>query len=198
MIQHLVFPMSAVEIMKLLSVILTREKQDSLDEELRKYGKATNWTIKQIMKRHLTTPAKTLEVLREPFAEEFDTREQYFQDVAKTARVEISNQRKLAKTIRSMRDKTPFFKPNRMILSQPLIRLSEKAVTISTLDGKKLAIPFDKRSRNRLIERIQSILRGQKPGEINRKYGRIRITWNKEGFADIDVQTVISDGPRND
>ena len=198
MIQHLVFPMSAVEIMKLLSVILTREKQDSLDEELRKYGKATNWTIKQIMKRHLTTPAKTLEVLREPFAEEFDTREQYFQDVAKTARVEISNQRKLAKTIRSMRDKTPFFKPNRMILSQPLIRLSEKAVTISTLDGKKLAIPFDKRSRNRLIEKIQSILRGQKPGEINRKYGRIRITWNKEGFADIDVQTVISDGPRND
>jgi hypothetical protein len=94
-----------------------------------------------------------------------------------------------------MRDKAPFFKPGRMILSQPLIRLSEKAVTLSIPDGTKLALPFDKRSRNRLIEKIQLILRGEKPDAINRKYGRIRITWNKEGFADIDVQAMISDGP---
>ncbi|MFW9842400.1 MAG: hypothetical protein ACFFES_15990 [Candidatus Thorarchaeota archaeon] len=187
--------MTAVQILKLLSVTLTREKQDILEKELGKYGKATNWTIKQILKQHLTAPVKTMDVLRDSFTEQFDKRDQYFQDVVKTARVEISNHRKLAKTVRSMRDKTPFFKPGRMILSQPLLRLSEKAVTLSIPDGTKLAIPFDKRSRNRLIEKIQSILRGEKSGEINRKYGRIRITWNKEGFADIDIRAIISDNP---
>ena len=191
-------PMSTVEILKLLSVTLTRDKQDVLMEELQRYGKAANWTIKQVLKQHLTSPTKAVEVLRDPFVEQFDKREQYFQDVLKTARVEISNHRKMAKTVRSMRDKTPFFRPERMILSQPLIKLSEKAVTISIRDGSRLAVPFDKRSRNRLIEKIQSVLRGEKPGETNRKYGRIRITWNKEGFADIDIRTKTSDGPRND
>jgi len=190
--------MSTVEILKLLSVTLTRDKQDVLMEELQRYGKAANWTIKQVLKQHLTSPTKAVEVLREPFVEQFDKREQYFQDVLKTARVEISNHRKMAKTVRSMRDKTPFFRPERMILSQPLIKLSEKAVTISIRDGSRLAVPFDKRSRNRLIEKIQSVLRGEKTGEINRKYGRIRITWNKEGFADIDIRTKTSDSPRND
>jgi hypothetical protein len=94
-----------------------------------------------------------------------------------------------------MRDKTPFFRPGRMILSQPIVKLSEKAVTLSIPNGGKLAIPFDKRSRNRLIDKIRSILRGEKPDEINRKYGRVRITWNKEGFADIDVQSMTSDSP---
>lgn len=197
-IPHLVVPMSTVEILKLLSVTLTRDKQDVLMEELQRYGKAANWTIKQVLKQHLTSPTKAVEVLREPFVEQFDKREQYFQDVLKTARVEISNHRKMAKTVRSMRDKTPFFRPERMILSQPLIKLSEKAVTISIRDGSRLAVPFDKRSRNRLIEKIQSVLRGEKTGEINRKYGRIRITWNKEGFADIDIRTKTSDSPRND
>jgi hypothetical protein len=187
--------MSTVEILKLLSVTLTRDKQDLLEVELEKYAKATNWTIKQILRQHLTSPTKTIETLGESFAEQFDRREQYIQDVVKTARVEISDHRKLAENVPSMRNKTPFFKPGRMILSQPLIRLSEKAVTISIPDGSKLAVPFDKRSRNRLIEKIQTILRGEKPDVINRKYGRIRITWNKEGFADIDIRASISDGP---
>ncbi len=184
--------MSDVEILKLLSVTLTREKQDVLEEEIQKYGAATNWTIRQILKQHLTGPTKTVETLQNTFFEKYDKRIQYMEDVVKTARVEISNHRKMTKTVRSMRDKPPFFKPGRLILSQPIIRLSEKAVTLSTSDDGRLAIPFDKRSRNRLAERIALILRNEKPGEINRRYGRIRITWNREGFADIDIRAMLS------
>lgn len=187
-----VVSMSDVEILKLLSVTLTREKQDVLEEEIQKYGAATNWTIRQILKQHLTGPTKTVEKLQNIFFEKYDKRIQYMEDVVKTARVEISNHRKMTKTVRSMRDKPPFFKPGRLILSQPIIRLSEKAVTLSTSDDGRLAIPFDKRSRNRLAERIALILRNEKPGEINRRYGRIRITWNREGFADIDIRAMLS------
>lgn len=187
--------MSDVEILKLLSVTLTRDKQDVLEEELQRYSKATNWTIKQILKQHLTSPTKTIETLQDSFTDQFDGRSQYFRDIVKTARVEISDHRKMAETVRGMKDKTPFFKPGRMILSQPLVRLSERAVSLSVPNGSKLAIPFDKRSRNRLAEKIKAILRGEKPEQINRKYGRIRITWNKEGFADIDVRARILDNP---
>ncbi|MHA2359643.1 MAG: hypothetical protein ACXAB5_05185, partial [Candidatus Thorarchaeota archaeon] len=107
----------------------------------------------------------------------------------------ISTHRNKSKIIRSMRDKTPFFKPNRIILSQPVIKLSKRAVTLSIADGSVLAIPFDKRSRNRLVEKIEAILKNEKPGVINRNYGRIRITWNKEGFADVDVRAMLSKNP---
>jgi hypothetical protein len=187
--------MSEVEILKLLSVTLTRDKQDVLDEELQRYGKATNWTIKQIVKQHLPSTGKTVSALQDSFAEKFDRRGHYLRDVVKTARVEISDHRKMAETIRSMKDKTPFFRPGRLILSQPLIKLSERAVTLSIPDGSFLAIPFDKRSRNRLAEKIEVVLRGEKPDQVNRKYGRIRITWNKEGFADIDVRVKASHSP---
>jgi hypothetical protein len=180
--------MQDIEILKLLSVTLSREKQDILEEELRKYGAATNWTIKQIQKLTLSTRSKTFEALQDEFATKFDKRRTYLEDVVKTASVEINQHRKLAKTIRSMRDKSPYFKPGRLILSQPIIRLDEKAVTLTLTDGSLLPIPFDKRSRNRLAEKIAMILRGTKEGEINRKYSRIRITWNKEGFADIDIR----------
>ena len=106
----------------------------------------------------------------------------------KTASVEIAQHRKLAETVRSMRDKTPFFKPGRLIFSQPIVRLSEKAITLTLPDESLLPIPFDKRSRNRLADKLTSILRGSKEGEINKKYDRVRITWNKEGFADIDIR----------
>jgi hypothetical protein len=89
-----------------------------------------------------------------------------------------------------MRNKTPFFKPGRLILSQPIVKLDEKAVTLTLADNSILPIPFDKRSRNRLAEKIAAILRGVEEKEINRNYGRIRITWNKEGFADIDIRAV--------
>lgn len=191
--------MSDVDILKLLSVTLTRDKQDVLEEELQRYGKATNWTIKQIVKQqHLTSTAKAVAALQVSFSEQFDRRDSYFRDVVKTARVEISDHRKMAETIRSMKNKTPFFRPGRMILSQPLIKLSEKAVILSTRDGSMLAVPFDKRSRNRLVEKIKVILRGDRPERINRNYGRIRITWNKEGFADIDIRAKVSDGPGHD
>jgi len=180
--------MQDIEILKLLSVTLSREKQDILDEELRRYGAATNWTIKQILKLGLFSRTKTFETLQNDFTARFDKRRTYLEDVVKTASVEITQHRKLAKTIRSMRDKTPFFKPGRLILSQPILKLDEKAVTLTLADGSLLPIPFDKRSRNRLAEKITMILRGVKEGEINRKYSRIRITWNKEGFADIDIR----------
>lgn len=182
--------MQEVEILKLLSVTLTRDKQILLEEELQKYGAATNWTIKQILKRGLSSKSKTLETLQDDFAAKYDQRRKYLEDVVKTASVEITQHRKLANTVRSMRDKIPFFKPGRLILSQPLVRLDTKAVTLTLTDGSLLPIPFDKRSRNRLTDKILAILRGVKEGEINRNYGRVRITWNKEGFADIDIRAV--------
>ena len=181
--------MQDVEILKLLSVSLTREKQDLLEEELQKYGAATNWTIKQILKQKLTSRAKTFKVLQDDFTNKYDKRRRYLEDVVKTASVEITQHRNLAKNIPSMRDKTPFLKPGRLILSQPIVRLDEKAVTLTLPDRRVLPIPFDKRSRNRLAEKITAILRSSKEGEVNKNYGRIRITWNKEGFANIDIRS---------
>jgi len=189
--------MKDVEILKLLSVTLTRDKQILLEEELQKYGAATNWTIKQILKKSLSSRKKTLEVLRDDFASKYDKRINYLEDVVKTASVEITQHRKLAETVRSMRDKTPFFKPGRLMFSQPIVRLDEKAVTLTLSDGSLLPIPFDKRSRNRLSDKISAILRGAKEGEINRNYGRIRITWNREGFADIDIRAEKIRSPSN-
>jgi hypothetical protein len=185
--------MKDVEILKLLSITLRREKQILLEEELQKYGAATNWTIKQILKLHLSSRAKAAEVLQEDFSERYDKRRVYLEDVVRTAGAEITRHRKLAKTIRSMRDKTPFFKPSRLILSQPILKLDEKAVTLTLADGSLLPIPFDKRSRNRLADKITRILRESKEGVVNRKYGRIRISWNKEGFADIDIHAIKQD-----
>ena len=185
-----VLSMQDVEILKLLSVTLTREKQHILEGELQKYGAATNWTIKQILKQHLSSRKTTMQVLQEDFADKFDKRRKYLADVVKTASVEITEHRKLAETIRSMRDKTPFFKPGRLIHSQPIVRLDEKVVTLTLPDKSLLPIPFDKRSRNRLSEKISDILKGSKEGTINKKYGRIRIIWNKEGFADIAIRVL--------
>lgn len=182
--------MQDVEILKMLSVTLSREKQDVLEKELQKYGASTNWTIKQILKRKLSSRSKTFELLQDEFASKYDRRRSYFEDVVKTASVEITQHRKLAETIRSMREKTPFFKPGRLILSQPIVRLDERAITLTLADNSLLPIPFDKRSRNRLVDKIAAILKGSREGEINRKYGRVRITWNKEGFADIDIRAV--------
>lgn len=182
--------MQDIELLKLLSVTLSREKQDILEEELQKYGAATNWTIKQILKQNLSSRSKTFAALKDEFAAKYDKRHGYLKDVVKTASVEITQHRNLVETIRSMRNKTPFFKPGRLILSQPIVKLDEKAVTLTLADNSILPIPFDKRSRNRLAEKIAAILRGVEEKEINRNYSRIRITWNKEGFADIDIRAV--------
>lgn len=189
--------MHDVEILKLLSVTLTRDKQSLLEDELRKYGDATNWTIKQILKQRLSSKSRTIEVLLDNFSIKFDKRRSYLEDVVKTASAEITKHRKLAKTIRSMKDKTPFFKPGRLIFSQPIVRLSDKAVTLTLSDGSVLPIPFDKRSRNRVADKISAILRGAKEGNLNRNYDRIRITWNREGFADIDIRARKQDSMNN-
>jgi len=190
LISKTVFSMHNIEILKLLSVSLTRDKQSILEEELQKYGAATNWTIKQILKKGLSSRSRTIEELQDNFSIMFDKRNTYLDDVVKTASAEITKHRKLAKTIRTMRDKTPFFKPGRLIFSQPIVKLSDKAVTLTLSDGSLLPIPFDKRSRNRVAEKISAILRGSREGEVNRNYDRIRITWNKEGFADIDIRAM--------
>jgi hypothetical protein len=185
--------MKDFEILKLLSITLRREKQILLEGELQKYGAATNWAIKQILKMHLSSRIKATEVLQDDFSERYDKRRAYLEDVVRTAGAEITRHRKLARTIRSMRDKTPFFKPSQIILSQPIVRLDENAITLTLADGGLLPIPFDKRSRNRQADKIAGILRGSKEGVINRRYGRIRISWNKEGFADIDIRATKQD-----
>ena len=59
--------MQDVEVLKLLSVTLSREKQDILQEELRKYGAATNWTIKQILKQTFVSNLAIIKYFAELF-----------------------------------------------------------------------------------------------------------------------------------
>ena len=170
------------EIIKLSSVTLTREKQDRIEKELQMYADATNWTIRVILKRDIATAKKAVELLQAEFAERFDSRIDYLRDVVKTARVEIGRHRRLAKTIRTMRDKMPFYKSNRAILSNPIVNVSEKALTLTTCDGVELHIPFDKRSRNRVLGTLKVLSQNKE------KLGRVRLTWKKEGYVDIDIR----------
>jgi hypothetical protein len=82
-----------------------------------------------------------------------------------------------------MRDKAPVFRTGRMIFSQPIVSVNEKGLQLQTAEREGVPIPFDKRSRNRLIEELESIVRGRTA------YGRVRMTWNKEGYMDIDIRT---------
>jgi hypothetical protein len=194
-------PESKVEILKLLSVTLTRDKQALLLEEFKRYTTATNWVIKAILKNHLRGPIKIKEAIEDEFAKEYDSRPVYLDNVIMSARAEIARHNKLALTIRSYRDKTPFFRSGRMILSQPIMNLRDKGVILKLPDRTEIAIPYDKRSRNRLAPRISAILRGEprKPDAsgtmpLNKRYERIRLTWNSEGFVDIDVRAIIPEG----
>ena len=148
------------------------------------YADATNWMIRIILKRRIATAQKAVELLQEEFAERFDSRIDYLRDVVKTARVEIGRHRNFAKTIRTMRDKTPFFKSNRAIFSNSIVSISGKAVTVATFDDIELHIPFDKRSRNRFATTLQSL--SQNPDRL----GRVRLTWKKEGYVDIDIRYI--------
>jgi len=170
------------KILRLTSVTVTREKQLSLQNEFDKYASATNFVIKSILQKHITKAQRTVELLEEEFSERFDSRPQYLTDVVKTARVEIGRHRKLARTIRTMRDKTPFFKPGRIILSHPLVSVSEKALILKTLEGEETPVPFDKHSRNRVVDDLAELAKDPSG------YGRVRITWNKQGYVDIDIR----------
>jgi len=182
-------------ILKLQSVVLTREKQGVLQEELGRYVAATNWVIKVALKSHLVRPTKIIETASDEFSKQFDKRPEYLADVVKTASSEIARHRRLARTIRSMRDKSPFFKPGRAIYSQPIVTVSDKGITLTLHDRTHLPIPFDKFSRNKMSEELNEILKGEpvingrKPQ--NKRYNRVRLTWNKEGFLGIDIQANI-------
>ncbi len=185
-------------ILKLQSVVLTKEKQILFEEELNRYANATNWVIKTSLKNHLSKPSKIVEAISEQFFDQFDKRPEYLADIVKTACSEIARHRKLSITIRSMREKTPFFKRGCAIYSQPLARLSDRAVTITLWDKTHLPIPFDKFSRNKLANEISKILRGEPlkvdaDGKmpLNQRYDRIRLIWNKEGFLRIDIRAKI-------
>jgi hypothetical protein len=184
-----------VEILRLLSVTLTRDKQTILLDEFRRYTIATNWVIKTILKNRLKGQNKIKDVIEEEFVKEYDNRSIYLDNVIKSARAEITRHNKLAMIIRSMRDKTPFFRNGRMILSQPIIKIGDKAVVLNLQDGTEVAIPYDKRSRNRLAAKIDTILRGEPritnaAGSMlfNKRYDRVRLIWNNEGFMSIDIK----------
>ncbi len=181
--------------LKLSSVPLTREKQIPLQEEFSRYGLATNWVIKILLKGHLSKRAQILDAIQEDFSEQFDRRLTYLNDVVRSATAEIARHRKLAMTVRSMRDKTPFFKSGRIIFSQPIVKISEKALILTLTDLTRIPIPYDKFSRNQNAEKISTILKGESikvdvDGKMptNRRYGRIRMKWNSAGFLIIDIK----------
>lgn len=218
---------SPVDIVKLQSVILTREKQLALENDFRVYADATNYCIKSILRRALSAQTRAVDVLydeiskgfvfkrknessdptplafgqrfryaliteyvKEPTLKpegarlEFSHRfaHQYTSDTVMTARVVIGKHRKMARTVVSLQDKVPFFRPGTMILSGILVNVSERAIDVLTLSGEQISIPFDKRSRNRETSILQSIASGRS------KYGRTRLMLNKEGFLDIDLR----------
>ncbi|MHA1960852.1 MAG: hypothetical protein ACW99U_11500 [Candidatus Thorarchaeota archaeon] len=173
---------SAEEMLTLQSVPLTREKQKILEKLFEVYQEAVNFIIKEILTKHITTPTRTVEIVQDEFHKRFDPRPDYLQDAVMTARVEIGRHRRMSRTIRNLRGKKPHFKPGRMILSKPIVSLEEKALILALADSGELPIPFDKRSRNRVSELLLNLSRNPN------KYGRIRLTWRKAGYAEIDVR----------
>lgn len=187
--------MSETVLIKLSSVALTREKQIPIEEEFTRYVQATNWVIKALLKNRLTKQTQILDTIGDDFSKLFDNRPTYLNDVVRSAAAEIARHRKLAVTVRSMREKTPFFKKGRAIFSQPLVEISDKALILTLADRTRVPIPYDKFSRNQNAERIAEILKGnpikvdaQGKIPLNKRYGRIRLTWNTEGFVNIDIR----------
>ena len=62
-------PETKAIVLKLSSVPLTREKQIPLQEEVDRYGLATNWVIKKLLKNHLTKRGQIIEAIQEDFSE---------------------------------------------------------------------------------------------------------------------------------
>ncbi|MHA2072630.1 MAG: hypothetical protein ACW985_12695, partial [Candidatus Thorarchaeota archaeon] len=106
---------SKSEILKLTSVTLSREKQDKIDLEFERYTKAVNYVIRAILKDHISSGKKTFDLLEADISNRFDRRPQFVRDVVKTAWGEVQEHRRLAQTVRSMRDKAPVFRTGRMI-----------------------------------------------------------------------------------
>ncbi len=170
------------EIVKLTSVTLTREKQDKIDIEFGRYVSATNFVIKVILRNHVSSGKRTLDKVQDEFVDRFDKREQYLRDVVKTAWTEVQRHRRMAEMVRSMRNKVPVFREGRMIFSKPIVKIQEQGLTLETSNREKVPIPFDKPSRNRAAVQLRALVSG------SRKYERVRLTWNKEGYMDIDIR----------
>ncbi|MFW9909778.1 MAG: hypothetical protein ACFFEF_14500 [Candidatus Thorarchaeota archaeon] len=64
-------PEASVDILKLASVTLTREKQDIMTQELRRYFEATNFALKTIVKNHLTSRKRASELLLDDIVSKF-------------------------------------------------------------------------------------------------------------------------------
>jgi len=111
---------------------------------------------------------------------------QYFRDVVRTAMAEIARHRRLAMTVRSLRDRTPYLKFGRMILSARIASITETGCIILATNGNEIPIPFDKRSKSRELALLHSIAAGQQ------KYDRIRLKWHNEGYVDIDIRLGVS------
>ncbi len=171
-----------VQIIRLDSVVLSREKQQALRRELQRYAEATDFVIRAILQRHITSAAKTIEAVREEFEKKFDRRPEYLADVVKTARVTIGEHRKMARVLISARKKRPRFKEGRLILSPPLVRVTERALLVALENGDYMPIPFDKRSRNKNLDILSDLAAGR------RQHDRVRITWRSEGFVEIDIR----------
>jgi hypothetical protein len=62
---------SPVEIVKLQSVTLTREKQLALENDFRVYADATNYCIKNILRRAIATQTRAVDVLYDEVSEGF-------------------------------------------------------------------------------------------------------------------------------
>ena len=64
----------SVNIIKLLSVTLSRDKQVQLEHDFKTYSDAVNYAIKSIMKRRIPTPAKAEQLLFDDTANRFMAR----------------------------------------------------------------------------------------------------------------------------
>ena len=68
-------------------------------------------------------------------------------------------------------------------------------MVLTLADRTQIPIPYDKFSRNQNADIIMEILKGNPvkadaDGRMpsNKRYGRIRLTWNNEGFVNIDIR----------
>jgi hypothetical protein len=173
----------------LLSHVLTKEKQRVAQGEFDRYASAVNFVIKSALAKHIAGRSQLVEAIKEEFRIRFDSRPEYLIDAVKTARLTIAHHRKMARVIRSMRDRSPFFKMGTMVFSPPLISIDETGLTLTISRSDSLPVPFDKHSRNKEGAVLHEIAAGRAG------IGRVRLVWRKEGFLEIAFR-IHSDTPR--
>ena len=184
MVEVLIISSSELEIISLLSVTLTHEKQMKLEEEFKRYADAVNYVIRAIMQEHYPTAGKTITEVQDDFAERFGRRVEYLQDITKSARVTIGQHRRMANLVRTMRGKMPRFREGKLIFSEPIVKLDSKGIRLFITRDDVLPIPFDKHSRNAESDILEDLERSR------RRLDRIRLTRHREGFVELDVRVI--------